>query len=172
MKQKLRNKYLNIRKNINNRNIKDNLIYDKVINDKDINNYDLVLIYVSYNYEVDTIKLISYFLKKKRVAVPRIDNGIMNFYYINSLDELKKGYFDILEPVSNNIVNDYSNAVSITPGICFDKRGYRIGYGKGFYDKFYSKYNVYKVGVCYKECLIDRLNNSEYDIPVDKVITD
>ena len=172
MKQKLRKKYLSIRKNIKDRNNKDKLIYNKVINDNDINKYDLILIYVSYNYEVDTIRLINYYLDKKKVAVPRIDNGIMNFYYIDSLDELRKGYFDILEPVSNNIVNDYSNSVCITPGICFDKLGYRVGYGKGFYDRFFSKHNVYKVGLCYKECMANKIDTGEYDIAVDKVISD
>ena len=172
MKNELRKKYLDIRKNINNRSIKDKIIFDKVINDEYINKCDLVLIYVSYNYELDTLNIINYFLNKKKVAVPRIDDGIMNFYYINSINDLKKGYFGILEPVSNDIVKDYSNCVSITPGICFDKLGYRLGYGKGFYDSFYSKYDVYKIGLCYKECLVDKLDTDNYDIAIDKVITD
>ena len=172
MKQELREKYLNVRKNIVNRNIKDKIIYNKVIKDEEIIKCDLILIYVSYNYEVDTINIIKDFINKKKIAVPRIDNGIMNFYYINSMDELKKGYFGILEPISNNIVKDYTNCVSITPGICFDKNGYRVGYGKGYYDKFYYNHDVFKIGLCYKECLIDKIYNDIYDIPVDKVITE
>ena len=80
----------------------------------------------------------------------------MNFYYINSLDELMEGYFGILEPTSNNKIEDFNNAVSITPGICFSYDLYRIGYGKGYYDKFYSNHGVYKIGLCYSNCLIDK----------------
>lgn len=171
MKQELRKKYLSIRNNIKDKDIKDNIIYNRIISDIDILNKDLILIYVSYNSEVDTLKIINYFLDKKKVAVPRIDNGIMNFYYINNIDDLKIGYFGILEPISNNIVKDFSNCVSITPGICFDKFGNRVGYGKGFYDKFYYKYDVFKIGLCYKECLLDRIDIDIYDIAVDKIIT-
>lgn len=172
MKQELRKKYLSIRNNIKDKDIKDNIIYNRIISDIDILNKDLILIYVSYNSEVDTIKIINYFLDKKKVAVPRIDNGIMNFYYIDSINDLKIGYFGILEPINNDKVTNFDNCISITPGICFDKLGYRIGYGKGFYDKFYAKHHVYKVGLCYKECLIDNIDFNEYDISVDKVITD
>ena len=172
MKQELRKKYLNIRNTIKNKDIKDNIIYNKIINDIDIIDKDLILIYVSYNNEVDTIKIINYFLDKKKVAIPRIDNGIMNFYYIENLNELKKGYFGILEPISNRIVKDFNNCVSITPGICFSKDGFRIGYGKGFYDKFYSKNDMLKIGLCYKECFVSKIDNDRYDIAMDKVITD
>ena len=54
-----------------------------------------------FEEEVDTINIIKYFINKKKIGVPRIDNGIMNFYYINSLDELMEGYFGILEPTTN-----------------------------------------------------------------------
>ena len=172
MKKELRYKYLKIRENILNKNIKDNIIYNRVIKDNNVINSDLLLIYVSYNYEVDTLKIINYFLGKKKIAVSRIDNDVMNFYYIDNTNELSRGYNGIFEPINNNIVTEFKNVVSITPGICFDKFGYRIGYGKGFYDKFYQKHNVFKIGLCYKECLIDRINYDKYDIPVDKVITD
>ena len=172
MKEKLRNKYLKIRKDITNRDIKDNIIYEKVINDQDIINSDLILVYVSYNNEVDTLKIINYFIDKKKIAVPRIDNNIMNFYYINSINDLKVGYYGILEPINNNIVCEFNNSVCITPGICFDKYGYRIGYGKGFYDKFFYNHDVFKIGLCYNDCMVNRIVTDEYDIAVNKVITD
>ena len=172
MKQDLRKKYLDIRRNIIGRDNKNDIIYNKIIDNKYVSECNIILIYVSYNYEVDTIKLINYFLKNKKVAVPRVDNGIMNFYYISSLNELRKNYYGILEPINNDMVNDYSNCVSITPGVCFSKLGYRIGYGKGFYDKFYSIHDVYKIGVCYKECLVDNIGVDKYDVAVNEVITD
>lgn len=172
MKKLLRSKYKEIRRNINNKKEKDNIIFSRVINNINVNNASTLLIYVSTKEEVDTIEIIKYFLDKKKVAVPRIDNGIMNFYYINSLDELMEGYFGILEPTTNNIVKDFKSIVSITPGICYSYDLYRIGYGKGYYDKFYSNHDVYKIGLCYSECLIDKIDNDKYDIKVDEIITD
>ena len=170
MKNELRKKYLKIRSNISNRKIKDEEIFNLVINNKNIKNAQLILIYVSFNNEIDTINLINYFLKSKKVAVPKIENNIMNFYYINSLDDLKEGYFNILEPITSKKVTSFDNCVSLTPGICFTKNGDRLGYGKGYYDLFYQTNKVYKIGLCYKECLIDNLITNEFDQKVDEVI--
>lgn len=108
----------------------------------------------------------------KKVAVPKILNGKMNFYYIESLAELRIGFKNILEPINNRRAIDFSGSVSITPGICFSKKMYRIGYGMGFYDKFYQKNDVYKIGVCYKELLIEDDFSDIYDVAVDEIITD
>ena len=85
-------------------------------------------------------------------------------FFINSLTKRNK--------TTNNIVKDFNNAVSITPGICFSYDLYRIGYGKGYYDKFYSNHGVYKIGLCYSNCLIDKIDNDRYDIKVNEIITD
>ena len=172
MKNELRKYYLNIRDNIEDKDIKDNKIHNKLMNNKYINDCKLILVYVAFNNEVDTINLINYFLKNKLIAVPKIENNIMNFYYIKSLSELKKGKYNILEPVTNNMVNDFTSCVSITPGVCFSRNLYRIGYGKGFYDKFYSEHReIYKIGLTYDECIIDNFNVDMYDQKLDLVIT-
>ena len=171
-KELLREKYKLIRKSITEKNIKDNIIYNKVINDDVVKRCSTILIYVSFKDEVDTLKLIKFFLQNKRVAVPKIENNNMNFYYIKSLEELKSGYFGILEPVSNNLVTDFSNCVCITPGICFDLNGNRIGYGKGFCDKFFNEIDIYKIGLCYKKCLVREIDVNNFDKRVEKVITD
>ena len=62
--------------------------------------------------------------------------------------------------------------MSITPGVCYTKDGYRIGYGGGYYDRFYKENNVYKIGLCYMECLISDKFMNEYDQKVDEIITD
>ncbi len=172
MKEELRKKYLIIREKIKNKENKDNLIFEKVISHPKVMNASVILIYVSKDSEVDTLNLIKYFLKKKKVAVPKIENNTMNFYYIHSLNDLEKGYFKILEPISKEKVTNFINAVCITPGICFSPKGYRIGYGKGFYDKFFYQNKIYALGLCYKECLIDIPFLDKYDYKVDNIITD
>ena len=86
MKKLLRSKYKEIRRSIIDKEDRDNIIFNKVINNTKVIEADTLLIYVSNKEEVDTINIIKHFLGKKKVAVPRIDNGIMNFYSINSLD--------------------------------------------------------------------------------------
>ncbi len=172
MKKELREKYINIRDNISHREEKNNLIYEKVINDKKVNEAQTILIYVSFRSEVDTSNLIKYFLKTKKVAVPKIENNTMNFYYINSLNDLTKGYFGILEPTTSKRIENFSQAICITPGLCFNNLGYRLGYGQGFYDKFLAKHQVYTIGLCYKECLININFQEDNDYPVNKVISD
>ena len=172
MKKFIRNKYKLIRKNIKDKEKKDLSIYNNLIQSKICDDYDTVLVYVSTLEEVDTIHLIKYFILRKKIAVPKIENGTMNFYYINDLSELKMGYFNILEPITNNKVIDFSNSICITPGICFSKDGFRIGYGGGYYDRFFSKHKLYSVGLCYKECLVNKIEVDKYDKKVDVIITD
>ena len=171
MKNELRKKYLLVRNNINNKCKKDQIIYEKVINNSFVKKSDTILIYVSKDSEVDTINLINYFLKIKKVAVPKVNNNIIEFFYINSLDDLEKGYFNVLEPDTKKKVTNFNNAVCITPGICFNKKGYRIGYGKGYYDRFFSKHKIYAIGLCYQECLINNNFANSYDIKVNEVIS-
>lgn len=173
-KEILREKYLKIRKDINklDKEKYDNDIFTKVINLKEYKESKLVLIYVSLENEVDTFKIIEHSLKiGKKVAVPKcIENNII-FYYISSLDELEKGKFNILEPKTNKKVIDFNNSICIIPAVAFDKENNRIGYGKGFYDRFLKNYYEVKIGLTYRECICEKIDNDINDVKVDKIIT-
>lgn len=171
-KEFLRKKYKEKRDNIKNKVTKDNLIYQKIINNKDILSSKTLLIYISINSEVDTIKIINYFLNTKNIAVPKIIDNNMYFCYVTNLNELTSGKYNIPEPTNENIVTDFDNAICIVPGICYDKENYRIGYGKGYYDRFLSKNKIKTIGLCYKECMIEKIDNDKYDYKIDEVITD
>lgn len=171
-KEFLRKKYKEKRDNIKNKVTKDNLIYQKVINNKDILSSKTLLIYISINSEVDTIKIINYFLNTKNIAVPKIIDNDMFFCYVTNLNELTSGKYNIPEPTNENIVTDFDNAICIVPGICYDKKNYRVGYGKGYYDRFLSKNKIKTIGLCYKECMIEKIDNDKYDYKIDEVITD
>ena len=169
----LRKTYLKVRTDINkeNRQRKDCKIFEEIINLPEYIKCKLLLIYVSTDGEVDTLKLIEHSIKEgKEVAVPKCEGDIINFYYIKSLQELEKGYFGILEPVNKNIVTNFENSICIVPGICFDKKRNRIGYGKGYYDRFLSNYYGLKIGLTYKECICDKIDIDKYDIELDNVI--
>ncbi len=172
-KKFLREKYINIRKNINKENRKksDRNIFEKVINLKEYKESNLILIYVSLKNEVDTLNIINYSLNmNKKVAVPKCEGDNIVFYEIKSLKDLEEGSFGILEPKTNKPVTDYNNSICIIPGVAFDKYNNRIGYGKGFYDRFLENYKGGKIGLTYKECICDKIDNDINDIKMDKVI--
>lgn len=155
----------------------DRKIKNKLLNLWAVREAHTVLCYVSTEIEVNTRGLITDLLKMgKRVAVPRCesDNGDMDFYYINSLSELSSGSFGVEEPdpQKNIMVGQTEGSVCIVPAFMFDKNGYRLGYGKGYYDRYLSRYKGATIGVCYSENLQQELYHGKYDRAVELVVTD
>ena len=88
--------------------------------------------------------------------------------------KLSKNKFDILEP-ENNDQQDKKIKLDIifVPGLCFDKKGNRIGFGAGYYDRFLKlNPDSFKIGCCPKECLVNELPVDLWDYKVDLVVTD
>ena len=136
-----------------------------------------VFCYVSFGEEPDTRQLIARALADgKRVACPRCSQepGIMEFYYITSADLLVPGRFGIPEPPAEHPAGCPNGAcLCVVPGLCFDVRGHRIGYGGGYYDRFLARFGGVSAGICYDAMLIDgRLPHDRLDRRVDAVVTD
>ena len=135
-------------------------------------NAKTVFCYVSAKGEAGTHDLIRTLLSKKEVVVPRcIDKeGNMTGVKIRSFDELKEGFFGILEPeISVEFPKDKID-FAIVPALAFDKEGYRLGYGKGYYDRFLSDINPFKLGVCAKEFYLPSVPHDEFDVKMDSVL--
>lgn len=133
--------------------------------------------FVSTPIEVDTSVIISTALKDgKRVAVPkcRDKSGLMDFFYITSTDCLKKGAFSIMEPDEAlcERVTDLSDGLCLVPGLCFDRQGYRIGFGKGYYDRFLEEFGGTTVGICYSRCIEKELPRGIFDRNTDILVTE
>ena len=169
-KSELRKKYFELRNQIQNRELKNEQILETLLNLEEIKKSDLILTYVSMGSEVDTIAFIKRIIATKRVAVPKIENNEMNFYLINSLNELVQGKFNIMEPTTNQKLLDFSSSCCLVPGICFNKEGYRIGYGGGYYDVFLKNYQGATIGLCYQECLTDEMFQESHDIRVKRIV--
>ncbi len=153
---------------------KDAAIYDKLTRHIKQLSPDAVLTYISTRIEADTRRLIKYcFDNGIAVAVPRCENRDIRFYRIKSFSDTKKGSFGIFEP--NDECEELiptENMLCIVPALCFDKKGYRLGYGGGYYDRFLSKDHIKTVGICYKEYIFGCLPTEDGDICVDTVFTD
>lgn len=132
-----------------------------------------VLIYSSFGSEVNTRPLIDKAFKDgKCVYFPKVEGDIMNFYRVGSLEELNSGYKGIMEPfgIGGEFQRD-SEAICVIPGVCFGKNGYRIGYGKGYYDRFLARYpGLYKIGLSFEKQMVDYVPYEETDIRLDEII--
>lgn len=173
-KIQLRKIFRQRRNNIAARTDKDNKIKERILNMPEIKNSDTVLIYVSCDSETDTRSIIKNLLNmNKKVAVPKcLGNGMMNFIYINSLDNLVSGTYGIPEPAAGQKAVITEKTVCIVPALSFSKNGARLGYGGGYYDRFISANNIYTIGICYDELVSDNLPCENHDVKINTLITE
>ena len=177
IKKELRRFYREKRKSIADKEVKDKRICECFLNSELYKNARTLLCYAALKDEINTDSIIIRALKDgKKVALPRcLDfNGNMDFYYIKSLSELTEGAFGIREPDIHicGKVKNFTDCVCLVPALAYDKNGYRLGYGKGFYDRFFKKFIIISVGLCYNETLSDGLPVEEHDEAVDYIATD
>lgn len=138
---------------------------------------DWLLIYVSTPIEVDTHRIIERALADgKRVAVPRCvpDSREMEFYEIHSPADLEPGSFGVLEPLprEETLLKDLSRGLCVIPAFCYDFSGYRLGYGKGYYDRFLARFGGNMIGICYSDCIRHHLPHGRFDRAVELVVTE
>ena len=144
----LRDKFIKIRNNIKNKQEKSDIIIKKIVETEFYKKANVIAVYVSLYCEVDTTKLITKALKdQKTVVVPKIkDRYNMEFYKIESEEELNAiNQFGINEPLGeeSSMIDKEQIDVMIIPGICFDKSKNRVGFGKGYYDKYLFQNNSF-----------------------------
>lgn len=140
---------------------------------------NVILCYASMEKEVDTYSLIlSAFMSGKEIYLPRIiSKGIMEFYKLNCLEELKEGTFGILEPTSD-IAISYASSMKYTmvmPGLAFDKKLHRIGYGAGFYDRYLEKIkdkSIHTIALTYDFQVYEDVPTEEFDYRPEILVTE
>ncbi|MBR1740275.1 MAG: 5-formyltetrahydrofolate cyclo-ligase [Lachnospiraceae bacterium] len=160
----------------NERKEKDALIHSKLSELVVFRDASYFFPFVSYGTEVDTIAVLEGLLAdgRKRVAVPRVHGKEMDFYFIRSLTDLKKGCMGILEPVTQERAV-ITEGIMLIPGLAFDEGKNRIGYGGGYYDRYLEKHGcerVIKIGIAYDFQVLERLEAKSYDKKVDMILTD
>lgn len=178
IKRELRTKYRKLRENLDPEQKKnwDEAILKKITSTHFYKEAKTLFCFVSTPIEVDTYGLIQHaFSMGKTVAVPKcLDReGHMTFYIIKSLADLRPDTFGLMEPDAEKCepATDLSDAVCILPAFAFDTEGYRIGYGKGYYDRFLQRFRGVKAGICYPSCMANRLPHGRFDVPADYVVT-
>lgn len=136
-------------------------------------NSKVIYCYIDYRNEVGTASIIKKAWQSgKQVAVPKVEGEEMKFYYISDFCDLKEGYRGILEPDKNAPAND-THALVIMPGVAFDRNRNRVGYGKGFYDKFMDKHPRFHTIALAFECQIfDTIDADKLDYRPEVLITE
>lgn len=160
--------------------VKSNCIQDKIINSNILDKFDSILAYVSLGNEVKTDFIIDYILKNnKKLYLPKVTSkllGEMVFYRIENINDLKTGEYNILEPSGLSeeyLYSNCENVLMIVPGVAFDIKCNRIGFGKGYYDKYLNdKPSIYKLGLAFEGQLVDCIESDNNDIKMNQILTE
>ncbi|RKL62167.1 5-formyltetrahydrofolate cyclo-ligase [Thermoanaerobacteraceae bacterium SP2] len=135
-----------------------------------------IMFYVDAGNEVKTRDGLTKALSEgKRVVVPKVKKGYgLLAIEIKSLDELSPGTFGILEPAGEKGISPEEIDLVVVPGVAFDKKGNRMGYGAGYYDSFLPKLRpeVKKVAIAFEMQVTDSLPAEEHDVKMDMIITE
>ena len=140
-----------------------------------------LLIYASHGEEVSTWKLMEEALAAgKQVFCPRVERARnMSFYRISGREELVPGFRGILEPPEEErrkyrmqLLTEGTADLVVMPGAAFDRSCERVGYGRGYYDRFLAGYAGFTAALCRRELLLDRVPREGHDLGVDLVITE
>lgn len=170
---------------------KSTLIKNQLFNMKEYIESESIFCFLSFGSEVITDDIILDALKTKKVFVPFVDKDedLMYPIEIKSLDEFRINKFGIREPkgkgrfhldrvVSRPVLVDRvtrkeTSPLTLVPGVAFDRKGYRIGYGKGYYDRFFHTFPVKsKIALAFGLQVIDSVPFDEHDVPVDMILTE
>lgn len=124
-------------------------------------------LYYPLKYELDLTILMKLFPNKK-FYFPKVVKNSLNFYLVENLNELKPSLFGLKEPLNSNILEREIDLYLVP---CLLSTGnFRIGHGAGFYDKYFSKYNGYKVGIVHQRFKDLKIENHDHDIPMDVIL--
>lgn len=170
-KKELRKEFKNIRDNIKKRDLLSHQIGENLFESDLYKNARSIFTFISFRSEVETFEIIKRALEdKKIVTVPKVQGKDMKVIKIYSLDNLKRSPLGILEPENDD--EFYNVDITLTPGLAFSKDGYRLGYGGGYYDRFFAKYRTKKVGLAFYDQLTDKIPKEEFDQKLDYLVTE
>lgn len=140
---------------------------------------EYVLLYAAAKNEIDVTGIAERaWSQGKKVAFPRCDTEThtMKYHFVESMDELSVYSYGIREPAEDAPVFDQEkvsgSAVCFVPGLVYDRSGYRLGYGKGFYDRYLSAFTGCKIGVVYSDYVLGSVPRGRYDVTVDILLTE
>ncbi len=153
-------------------------IFDNFFKLPEYQTSEIIFAFAGFESEVSTLNSIFRMINEgKRVALPKvIDDKNMEFYEVRKISDIKKGTMGIPEPTGDYPPMDSRPDVFLLPGVAFDKRFNRLGYGRGYYDRYltskgYERF-VWKIAIAFSCQIVEKVPHDDRDIPVDMVITE
>jgi 5-formyltetrahydrofolate cyclo-ligase len=181
-KSELRREYTHMREAMDQKEV-DRLsekIIDTILKLPVFKRAETVMVYLNFKNEVDSLKMIEESFKAgKKVLIPYCKKETMEIIpaELNDIEKEivrgKNGYLQTRKECVKPVPVEDIDLV-IVPGIAFDKRCYRLGFGAGYYDRFLRKLNFEKptIGVCYDFQIIHSIPTEPHDVPLDFIITE
>lgn len=141
------------------------------------NNASSIGVTISQGFEWDTKAIIDATWKaNKQVSVPKCDPATkdLTFYQLDTYEQLEVVYFNLKEPnpVKSQKTGKADIDLLIVPGLLFDKSGYRIGFGGGYYDRFMADFTNVTVSLVSNVQVMEDIPKETFDLPVDYLITE
>lgn len=140
---------------------------------------EYVLLYAATDDEININAIAEAALERgKKLAFPRCrkEDHTMKYHIVDSLDQLHVDSYGIREPSDELPVydpeTDMGSAICFVPGLVYDRSGYRLGYGKGFYDRFLSSFKGSSVGIVYSDFILPEVPRGRYDTKVDILLSE
>lgn len=129
-----------------------------------------ILMYHSLPDELPTREFLKKWKDKKDFYLPRVNGVNLEILPYNE-SRLELGAFHIEEPTGEDTVDAAEMELIIVPAVAYDRRGNRLGRGKGFYDRLLATTKATKIGIAYEFQIFDEIPSETHDIPMDYVIT-
>ena len=182
-KMEIRNKFLNYRNSLSlgERKEKSSVIWKVLKQEEAFQKAQSVLVYMDYRSEVMTTGLVQELFEDttKRVFAPKVEGMDIHFYEVCSMDDFLEGYQGIREPAGNlekrftEQMAKERNCLILVPGAVFDRQRGRMGYGKGFYDRYLATMpELHSAALAYTCQIAKHVPVDEHDIRMDMIITE
>jgi 5-formyltetrahydrofolate cyclo-ligase len=150
-------------------------IYKNVVSLTEFNRAETIFCYYGIGREPDTVRIIETALEMgKTVTLPVcFKGGVMEARAIEDLGELRESRIHLMEPLDSvRVISPGALDFIVVPALTYDRNGYRLGRGGGFYDRFLSGVNAFTVGVTRQRLLRDTVPCEAHDVPVACVVTE
>lgn len=157
---------------------KEEALYEVLFNSSAWKNAPAIAVFVSYKDELNTRPIIERaWLEGKEIVTPKVrnlKNREMDFIKIRSWEDVGEGYKGILEPISDQAATVTPETLVLLPGLAFDRHGWRLGYGGGFYDAFLGKMEKRPpcIGLCFSEQIVEEVPHEQFDASIDKICSE
>jgi len=153
-------------------------ISENLFSIEELNQAQNIALYISFNNEVETKPIIEKLWKLgKNVFVPVMKEEKEEHLYfskINSFENLVETERGIFEPKEELFISPNKIELFIVPGLAFDKKGNRVGWGKGFYDRFFNfnKISAKKIGLAFEFQIVEKISHKSHDVRMGLIVTE